>query len=310
MQSIASLLNRLERPQGVADVVLDTDAYNEIDDQFAIAYLLKAGDRARVRALYAAPFYAPFNPHSASAKEGMTLSYQEILKLCDLAGFPQMKACVLHGSERFLSDEQTPVDSPAARDLAQRAMQYTPEQPLYVISIGAITNIASAMLIAPAIKDRIVVIWLGGHAEHWPDTVEFNLMQDVAAARVVMGSGAAMVQLPCMGVVDTVKTTEPELRHWLKGQNALCDYLYENTVREAETYAKGKPWSRVIWDITAVAWLLDRTGGMIRDRIVPAPIPEYDLHYGHDSRRMPILQAYSVDRDAVFEDLFGLLRKP
>lgn len=29
-----------EAPQGIVDVVLDTDAYNEIDDQFAIAYQL------------------------------------------------------------------------------------------------------------------------------------------------------------------------------------------------------------------------------------------------------------------------------
>ena len=33
------LLNRLKRPEGKIDVVLDTDTYNEIDDQFALAYL-------------------------------------------------------------------------------------------------------------------------------------------------------------------------------------------------------------------------------------------------------------------------------
>ena len=34
------LFKNLNRPEGKIDVVLDTDAYNEIDDQFAIAYAL------------------------------------------------------------------------------------------------------------------------------------------------------------------------------------------------------------------------------------------------------------------------------
>lgn len=34
-------LKNLKVPTGQIDIVLDTDAYNEIDDQFAIAYMLK-----------------------------------------------------------------------------------------------------------------------------------------------------------------------------------------------------------------------------------------------------------------------------
>ena len=90
-----------------------------------------------------------------------------------------------------------------AAHLAALALGYTPEKPLYVIAIGAITNVASALLMKPEIKDRIVLIWLGGNAHEWPDNKEFNLFQDVAAARVVFGCGAALVQLPCMGVVSS-----------------------------------------------------------------------------------------------------------
>ena len=36
----AELLKRLEHPSGRVDVVLDTDTFNEIDDQFALAYLI------------------------------------------------------------------------------------------------------------------------------------------------------------------------------------------------------------------------------------------------------------------------------
>ena len=50
------LLKRLERPKEIADVVLDTDTFNEIDDQYALAYMLLSADRLNVKAIYAAPF--------------------------------------------------------------------------------------------------------------------------------------------------------------------------------------------------------------------------------------------------------------
>ena len=49
-------LKNLTVPVGKIDVVLDTDAYNEIDDQFAISYLLKKPEKLQVRGICAAPF--------------------------------------------------------------------------------------------------------------------------------------------------------------------------------------------------------------------------------------------------------------
>ena len=106
----------LQVPKGPVDMVLDTDAYNEIDDQFAIAYALRSADKLNLTALYAAPF---FNAHSSGPRDGMEKSYDEILKLLALAG---EKRDVFRGSETYLPDEKTPVLSDAARDLAERAM--------------------------------------------------------------------------------------------------------------------------------------------------------------------------------------------
>ncbi|MFR4375064.1 MAG: nucleoside hydrolase [Acutalibacteraceae bacterium] len=204
-----ALIHRLQKPAGPVDVVLDTDTYNEIDDQFALSYMIRNGDKLRVQAIYAAPFH---NEKSVSPKDGMEKSFSEILTLLALLGREDLNPCVFKGSETYLHDEETPVPSSAARDLAERAMRYTPENPLYVIAIGAITNVASAILINPAIRERIVVVWLGGNALHWPDNREFNLAQDVAAARILFGCGVPLVQLPCMGVVSSFTVSEPELR--------------------------------------------------------------------------------------------------
>ena len=297
-----TLIRNLQRPEGKVDVVLDTDTYNEIDDQFAAAYMLSYEEKLNVKAFYAAPFH---NHHSDGPADGMERSYQEIFHLLELMKRDDLKNIVYRGATQFLPDEKTPVVSDAAKHLCELAMNYTPEKPLYVIAIAAITNVASAILMNPEIIDRIVVVWLGGQALHWPNNKEFNLYQDVAAARVVFGCGVPLVQLPCMGVVSAFTISEAEFKYWLKGKNALCDYLVQHSIDEV-TYAVGKPWTRAIWDVTAVAWL---TGNFTHSILVPSPIPEYDHHYGSDPTRHMINYVYHINRDALVQDMFERLSK-
>lgn len=295
----------LEVPKGPVDVVLDTDAYNEIDDQFAIAYLLRSEEKLRVKGLCAAPF---LNGNSVSPADGMEKSYHEIHKILTLAGREDLIPHTYRGSDAFLSDEKTPIQSEAAIFLAELSRSYTEENPLYILAIGAITNVSSAFLLRPEMKDCTVVVWLGGQAHHMANTDEFNMKQDIAAARVIFGCGVPLVQLPCAGVVDRVFTTRPELEYWLKGKNPLADYLATNTINTAESYAAGKPWSRVIWDVTAVAWLVDGDRFML-SRLVPAPMPEYDFRYGMAPDNHLMSYVYCLSRDRIFEDMFRRLTK-
>jgi len=301
-QNQESLLRRLQKPAGKIDVVLDTDTYNEIDDQFALSYLVKSDEKLCLKAVYAAPF---FNDKSTGPADGMEKSYQEILNILTLLGREDLKPLALRGSDRYLPSETEPVRSDAAADLARRAMSYTSEKPLYIVAIGAITNVASAILINPEIIDKIVIVWLGGNAHDWPNTREFNMYQDVAAARIIFVCGAAVVQLPCMGVVSAFTATGPDLEYWLRGKNALCDYLADVTEKEAAAYHGGGVWSRVIWDVTGVAWLLD--GDFMQDRLEYSPIPQYDHHYGFDKTRHFIRYVYHINRDALFNDLYKKL---
>lgn len=296
-------IKNLSVPKGRVDVVLDTDAYNEIDDQFAISYLIKSKEKLNTKAIYAAPF---LNIRSVSPKDGMEKSYHEIFKIFSLL---EEKYDVFKGSEKFLDNENTPVISPAAQDLAERIKNYSPKNPLYVVAIGAITNIASAILLNPDVAENIVVIWLGGHALHYHHTKEFNMCQDVAAARVVMQSGVPFVQLPCAGVVDHFTVSKPELEFWLKGKNALADYLAKNTIEAAESYAKGTAWTRVIWDVTAVAWLLNDLQRFMESRIILTPIPTYDNFYATDYNSYPMRYVYHIKRDNLMSDLFQKLMK-
>lgn len=300
------ILRMLKRPEGSVDVVLDTDTYNEIDDQYALAFLIKSAPRLRLVGIHAAPFYAPeFNHKSENPRDGMEKSYEEILHVLQLMGREDLAPLARKGSQEYLHSETEPVDSPAARRLVELAMEHSPEKPLYVLAIGAITNVASALLMEPEIKNRMVLVWLGGNAYSWPDNKEFNLFQDVAGARVVFGCGVPLVQLPCLGVVSAFTTTGPELEHWLRGKNALCDYLVDITIREAEEYHMGACWSRAIWDVTAVGWLLGEN--YMQDRLTHSPIPEYDHRYSFSQDRHLIRCVYSINRDALFHRLFTTL---
>ena len=295
-------LKNLEVPTGKIDVVLDTDTFNEIDDQFALAYLLRSTEKLNTKAIYAAPF---FNQHSTSPADGMERSYEEIKKVLALMN---EDLPVFKGSDKYLPDERTAVDSPAADDLIARAKLYSPENPLYVVAIGAITNVASALIKAPEITENIVIVWLGGNSRQYHDTKEFNMMQDVAAARVVMRSAAPFVQLPCMGIVSSFMVSAPELEYWLMDKNPLADYLARNTIKEANAYASGKPWTRVIWDVTAVAWLLNENSRFMLSRIEKTLLPSYEHKYDENTGA-DMRYVYHIWRDTIMEDLIKKLTK-
>ena len=60
------------------------------------------------------------------------------------------------GAATYLPDEKTPVESEAADYLIELSRHYTAEAPLYILAIGAITNVASALLKCPEMKERTV----------------------------------------------------------------------------------------------------------------------------------------------------------
>lgn len=295
--TVDELIRRLNPPEGKVRIVLDTDTYNEIDDQFALAYALKSQEHITVEAVYAAPFH---NHRSVGPEDGMEKSYEEIHKILDLLKV-NAEGFVYRGSRDYLENSETPQESEAARDLVKRAMACEGEL-LYVVAIGAITNIASAILMEPEIIKKIVVVWLGGHALNWPHTREFNLKQDIHASRLILDCGVPLIQIPCAGVTTHLLTTIPELEHYLLGKSEIGTYLTEIVKSYTdEPYA----WSKVIWDITTIAWLISPS--WIPTSLVHSPILTDQMTWSFSSERHFIRSATSLNRDKIFGDLFKKL---
>ncbi|MDR6549230.1 nucleoside hydrolase [Paenibacillus qinlingensis] len=291
-------IQRLKSRSGKIRMVLDTDTFNEIDDQFAVVYALQSPERLQVEAFYAAPF---FNDLSSGPKDGMEKSYQELRKIVSLMARTDIP--IYKGSETYLPGAETPVESEAARNLVERAMASTPEDPLYVVAIGAITNVASAILMEPRIIANIVVVWLGGHALHWSHTREFNLEQDIHGARVILNSGVPLVLIPCMGVASHLQTTLSEMKDFVKDAGEIGAYLYE-TFRQVhpDHYA----YSRVIWDISTIAYLVNEKS--TPSVLLASPIVSDEARWSQDPSRHLIRYVHYINRDLVFRDLFRKLR--
>lgn len=293
------LIQKLSPPRGKISIVLDTDTYNEIDDQFAVVYSLLATEKINVDAFYAAPF---FNSLSSSPKDGMEKSYHEILKIRKLMNRDYIP--VYKGSETYLPDAETPVKSDAARDLVKRAMATDPSNPLYVVAIGAITNVASAILMEPRIIERIVVVWLGGNALHWNHTYEFNLQQDLHASRTLFDCGVPLILMPCAGVISHLHTTLSEIRDYVKPHGEIGEYLYETFLNCHDDHFA---YSRVIWDISVIAWLIEPE--WVPTALIHSPRISEDCRWSQDHSRHFIRCATYINRDSVFKDLFERLKK-
>lgn len=296
------LLRKLQWPERPVDMVLDTDTYNEIDDQFALVYSLLSPERMNVKAIYAAPFH---NQRSSGPGDGMEKSYEEILRLLE---FMETSASgfAFRGSTEWLANKQTAPQSEAVDHLIELARSYSEDQPLYVVAIGAITNVAAALIAAPDIARKIVVLWLGGHPVYWPSANEFNMQGDVLASQYILDCGVPLVRFPCALVAESLTSTIAEMERYAKPCGKTGAYLFE-IFSTYEERLKNPGCSKVVWDLAPIGWLVSQGG--FKSHLMPSPILNAELTLSIDPRRHIIHEVTAIDRDYIYKDLFTKLAK-
>jgi inosine-uridine nucleoside N-ribohydrolase len=293
-------LKQLELPEGKIQMVLDTDTYNEVDDQFALAYAVLSPDRLELEAVYAAPF---FNERSSGPADGMEKSYREIMRVMERMNIKE-KPPVYKGSTDYIQEKDKPIESEAAKDLVERAKKKR-ESPLYVVAIGAITNVSSAILMEPDIISNIVVVWLGGHSHSIGYTGdEFNLQQDYYASSLLFDCGVPLVQIPCHHAASHLITTVPELESCLKGTSPLGDFLYKTVYDYHDDHFA---WGKVIWDISTIAYLINPD--WVPCTVKQAPRLSKSWYYSMDPKRHLMKEASFCRRNEIFKDVFTKIRE-
>ena len=353
--SDANMHRLLTPPNGPVRIILDTDAANEIDDQFALAWALLSPDRVEIEGVTAEPYsFQHHRPDLLRADaimqaggpkneeegrlvgeyrgwveglrsqgrdpaeltfvppdEGMELSYREILTIYEKLGI-DTGGQVFRGAPGYLTSLEAPIRSPSAEHSIERALAPA-DAPLYVSAIGCVTNVASALLLEPKIIDNMVVLWTSGYpsTSHRSNQPSLNLVQDRLASQLLFECGVAQVYLPGFHIGAQLRISLPEMETWVRGKGAIGDYLYylftHNPIyaQRGVTDTAWRTW--VIWDIINIAWLLNPD--WVPTDILPAPILDDDLNWQHPADRHLMREAYGVDRDAIFHDLFLKLER-
>lgn len=282
-------------------VIIDTDAKNEADDQFAIVHGLLS-PMLDVRGLVPAHFGTRRSDRSQAE------SREEVDLLLDLLGM-RGQVTVADGAAAAIPDEATPADSAGARLIIAESRAASADDPLHVAFLGPLTDMASAILLDPEIVTRpVVVIWIGGVGysglESYPG-IEFNLSNDIAAANVVFDSGIEIWQVPS-NVYSAVSVGYAELDEKIGDAGPLGAYLIEQLHAWNAEHHREPIESRSLGDSPAISLMLFPRGGTFRT--VPAPRFGVEGHYLPGSGH-PVRVCESVDVRFLLEDMFAKIRR-
>ena len=165
-------------------LILDADTANEIDDMYAIVRMLNQ-DRFDLLALTSTQWI-----HYLAEEDSVGASQRENEAIVKLSGKSELP--VLIGSKEPMGKPwggTQPKDSPAAQFIIKTARAATPENKLIVICLGAPTNAASAIKMAPEIAKNIDLYLLGFKYDFdknvWNKS-SFNTRRDLNASDFVL----------------------------------------------------------------------------------------------------------------------------
>lgn len=281
-------------------IIISSDVGNEADDQFAIAHQLLT-PMFDVRGIVA----AHFESKAPGSRSTMEQSYQELCRLMAASGMENVPA--LRGCAAPLEDETGTPESEGVDFIIREALRED-DRPLYITVQGTMTDVAAAINRCPEIAEKFTVVWIGG-GPYPRGGWEFNLAQDVNAARVVLASKAEVWQLP-VTVYSTVEVTMAELARKVRPHGPIGRYLYEEI--EAYNYnsdepyelRRGENWS--LGDSPVVAALLG-CGWRGNFHMESAPMIADDMSYQPNPDGKLIRVYDYVDVRMLLEDFFAKL---
>ncbi len=272
-------------------VILSTDVGNEIDDQWAITYMLLS-PAFDVRAIISAN--APSLP-DPSAHATYRILVDVVERRLGMLSHPPL----FEGSSLPLADRQTPRENAGVDFIIETSKQFSSENRLAVLTIGAATDVASAILKDPTLVDRISVVAMGFKSLAEGGN-EYNIQNDPRAWQVILDSPVPVT----IGSGDVCRT---DLAMSFEHAKALLSHRgpvgawlwseyqewYFRNLKPLRKDDFSKPW--VIWDTVVMAY----EQGMTTQKQVPRPRLADNLSFeqtgtdktitwitGIDSRRM------------------------
>ena len=282
-------------------IILDTDMYNEIDDQFALTYLMKSLDLFDLEAITIAPFSKSGYADTLTIEEGTEKSYEVTLNLLNMLNKSEYKNLVYKGATRYFKDSKE--SNQAVEKIIEIANK---NDKTTILAIGAITNVALAIEKAPEIINKIKIVWLGGNTFLTKDNSEFNFRQDIPAVQKVFDSKVELVVIPCRNVASNLSTTIYELEHYLNKDNELNKYLCDIFIKCKKSFMKeprdeiGS--SKTLWDLSAIAYEIN--ADWFKSELISCPIVLDNGLYKETEDRHNVIFVNDLYRNKIYQDFF------
>ena len=286
-------------------MIVHTDCKNEADDQFALAHHLLT-PKFIVKGIVAGHFDLSQKMYKSGRSATASLEeVRKVLQLMDAEEYPSFP-----GAQVPMRDELTPIDSEGARFIIEEAMRDDPH-PLFIACQGAVTDVASALLMEPAIAERMTAVWIGGGA-YPKGGFEFNVAQDIAAANVLMKSGMPIWQIPA-NVYRQMSVSFSELQLNVEPCGAIGKYLFEQMLEVNEDAADIPSWPNgETWGLgdspTVGVFLEDPNNPQLFDEVEAPSIDYADLTYHFDAPRRRIRVYHTINPRLILDDMFAKLK--
>lgn len=308
-KKVSSAIVRVHAPDTVhlPQVLLDTDARNEVDDQHYISYgLFSNVDVLGINSI-----------HHGGHAEQEPINYGEILYIinrCRRSSLSKQRpeSClplVFHGANTRMqvpasgrwSDTQ-PIRSEASEAILAAARGASPDNPVWILPVGPCTNVASAILLASKegldLKSRIRIIWLGGGPEH-VHVKSFNGRNDPWSVYVT-GQSDIEFWIILENPTGASITMDKRVESALYPNNPLGKYL------EAITPARRK----ALYDLTTISTVIgNHLGKQWLTRVEPSVVlgPDQEYRWKKTDKPTHVTIIRDIDEEAMKVDFFDTL---
>lgn len=229
----------------VRTVMIDADTGNEVDDPYAIIRALLEPS-FHVVGLNAAQWQATHWNIPRTMENSFRIN-ETLLAYMDLsAEVPNNRGA----EDRLFDWGQKQHASMASFEMIQHAKKMKNGDKLHVVCLGALTNVASAILMDPTITDKISVYWLGSQynfEEQFLTKSDFNCVMDIQAVSVMFHSDVEMHIIPT-NVASKMTFEFDDVVNKIEHKHHVCDYL----IRRWDQHLDGGRSQRVIWDLAIV----------------------------------------------------------
>lgn len=252
------------------DVIFDTDANNEVDDQHALAYMLFNGDHFAMEGVTVNATSSYANGHDPSEVSGHYDEAKRIMELCGVWG----SIPLLTGAQGSFDEIKNDLDNPefdgheAVNFIIEQAMRPR-DQKLVLLPVGKLTNIALALMKEPRIAERVKIVWLGSN---YPQPGEHNMDWDIPSMNYVLDVDVpfemVIVRYGDPSGTDAVKASQAQILHRMKGKGPRLETpivgrhggdFFTWGDYSAELFSKyemwGDPKGRALFDLAACAIL-------------------------------------------------------